>query len=125
MDAKRDADQDRHGEVLDRDAILAQVGGDEELLRDLAQTFLDDCTPLLDQIRNAVTSGDLNRLARSAHNLKGSVSNFSRQATFEAALRLEQMGRTGDAAESAEALRDLEHALEQLRPALARLARPA
>ena len=42
-------------------------------------------------------AGDLPGLARAAHTLKGSVAIFAAQAAYDAALRIEQMGRDGDA----------------------------
>ena len=57
-------------------------------------------------------------MERAAHKMKGSVANFAAPATYDAALRLEMMGRSGDLDQAPEALRQLELAVEELRPLL-------
>ena len=77
-------------DILDRGAILARVGHDTQLLKDIVTVFLDECPKLLDDVRAAVRSGDAPKLRVAAHTLKGAVSNFSTWPSFEAALRLER-----------------------------------
>jgi hypothetical protein len=50
--------------------------------------------------------------------LKGSVANFGAAAAVEAALILENMGRTRQLKEATQGLRNLELALSALRPEL-------
>ncbi len=109
------------GDILDRAAILARVGHDVELLKDLVSVFLDECPKLLGNVRAAVKAGDSHKLKLAAHTLKGAVSNFSTWPAFEAALRLETMGHTGDLVHAAEGLAALEAALARLEPALRQL----
>jgi signal transduction histidine kinase/CheY-like chemotaxis protein len=113
------------GDVLDRAALLARVGHDPGLLRELVELFLVECPNLLGAVRDAVTRADAPGLRVAAHSLKGAVSNFSTWPAFEAALRLETMGRMGDLAQAAEGLGALEAALGRLRPALAQFAASA
>ena len=63
--------------------------------------------------RSAAT---LKRWSRAAHKLKGSVANFAAPIAYDAALRLEVMGRNGHLDDAPEALEELESALEDLRP---------
>ena len=93
---------------LDKAALLDRVGGDMELLGELATLFNDDCPRLLDEIREAVRLGDAETLARTAHTLKGSVGNFAAEDAFQAALRLEKIARKGEMAFAQEALEGLE-----------------
>ncbi|MBV9122500.1 MAG: response regulator [Planctomycetes bacterium] len=109
-------------EPLDWTTALAEVQGDQQLLRELAALFLQESPQWLAEIRTAVDQGDAPLLRRAAHTLKGGVSTFAARAAFEAALRLETMGRTGDLAEAPEALAALLRELERLDPALAALA---
>jgi hypothetical protein len=51
--------------------------------------------------------------------LKGSVGNFCAQGAFEAAQRLERMGKSGDLSEVETAWRALQCEMERLNPALA------
>ena len=103
---------------LDEAVALSRVGGDVELLREVVGLFLDDYPQSLEMIRDAVARGDQSGLERHAHSLKGSVSTFGAQETFDAALALEKQGRTGDLADAQGGLHRLEQALAALSPEL-------
>lgn len=107
---------------LDRALALERVGGDTELLQEVARLFLDDCPNAMAMIRNAVEAGDPKALERAAHNLKGAVANFGAEATVHAALQLEEIGRSGRMEEVAAAFQTLEAALDRLTPELTALA---
>jgi HPt (histidine-containing phosphotransfer) domain-containing protein len=104
--------------LLDLARVLDRVGGDQDLLKEIAEIFLEEYPGLLQEIREAVKSGDSQRLERAAHSLKGSVSNFGVQPATQAALQLEQLGRRGQVKGSAEALTVLERQLRLLDSAL-------
>lgn len=110
-----------HIAQLDAAAALARVGGDEDLLKEIAEIFLDEYPAALAEVRRAAESGDAGALERAAHALKGSISNFGATAAYDAALRLETMGRTGELDSTAEALGVLDAALVRLGPELRRL----
>ncbi len=80
---------------FDLNAALEAAEGDEELLHELAGVFLEDSTRLLAEVQDAARSGNSVRLARAAHAMKGSVSNFGATAAVAAAQRLEVMGFAG------------------------------
>ena len=103
---------------LDEALALSRVGGDEELLREVVELFLEDYPHILEKIRSAVTAGDATALEHSAHSLKGSVSTFGAQRSYEAAFELEKQGRSGNLINSAADLSKLEAALATLRPEL-------
>jgi two-component system sensor histidine kinase/response regulator len=104
--------------AIDRDVALSRVGGDAELLKEIAQLFLEDYPKSMEDLRRAALSGDAKCLERTAHGLKGSVANFGAAAAVEAALTLETMGRARNMAEVEQVLRSLELALAALRPEL-------
>ena len=99
---------------LDRQLALSRVGGDLDLLREIAVLFLDECPRALLEIHQAVAGDDAAKLENAAHSLKGSVANFGASAAVAAALRLEQMGRAQQLVEAPEALRALEQALSKV-----------
>ena len=82
-------------QVLDRAAALARVGGDLDLLKEIAALFLDEYPQALVDMRKALATGDAKTIERSAHGLKGSVANFGARTAVDAAFELEQLGRTG------------------------------
>ena len=106
---------------VDLPLCLTRVGGDMELLREIAVLFIEDCPRAVAELREAIERQDALKLENAAHALKGSVANFGAQAAVDAAFRLEQMGRRGDLAESAAALGILERALATVCAELATL----
>jgi HPt (histidine-containing phosphotransfer) domain-containing protein len=104
--------------MFDKATALSRVGGDAELLKEIAELFLDDYPNSLNELRLAVACGDAKRVERSAHGIKGSVSNFGARPAVDAALHLETMGRAQKLVEVEQALRTLELALAALRPEL-------
>jgi HPt (histidine-containing phosphotransfer) domain-containing protein len=103
---------------LDRAVALERVGGDTALLREIVGLFLEEYPRLLAEIRSSLDSGDPVRLERAAHSLKGSVGNFGARAAFDAALRLELLGRAHDLGPGEDAWQSLQREMERLRPAL-------
>jgi len=100
---------------------LARVGGDEELLHEIAVLFLHECPRALLEIHQALAGEDAGKLESAAHSLKGSVANFGASAAVAAAFRLEQMGRAQQLLEAPAALRELEQALSVVCAELAAL----
>ena len=97
---------------------LDRLGGDEELLQEVARLFLDEYPSMLSAIEKAVLANDPIQVERSAHSLKGSVSNFGADGAYEAALQLERMGRVGNLAGAREAYVTLAEIMTRLRPRL-------
>jgi CheY-like chemotaxis protein/HPt (histidine-containing phosphotransfer) domain-containing protein len=110
---------------LDMTAALDGVMGDLRLLAELAGLFLAEFPRWMTEMRAAVAGGDPRRLQLSAHALKGGVATFAARAAYEAALRLEKMGRASDLSAATEALTALAQEVEHLRPALTDLAEQA
>ncbi len=100
---------------------MARVGGDAELLQELAQLFLEEYPKLMGELRAALEQGDAKLVERTAHGLKGSVANFGAKPAVDAAYQIEQLGRGGELAPVAEVLRSLDLALLSLHGELAQL----
>ena len=107
--------------VMDRNLALACVDSDEGLLADLAKLFLEESPKMLAAVQEAVSGHDAGRLQRAAHSLKGAVSTLAAQKAFDAALRLESLGRAGDLVEAEKAYAALESEIERLRSMLEHL----
>ena len=80
-----------------------------------------DCPKMLMVFAGRRSAAMRKEMERAAHKMKGSVANFAAPAAYDAALRLEMMGRSGHLDQAPEALGQLESALEELRPVLADL----
>lgn len=101
-------------ELAGRQAFLANLGDDRELARKLIELFLDQSPKLLAQVRAAVEAGDSEALRRSAHALKGTISNFPSGPARGVAARMEVIGFDGDLPAAREALPMLEKEVERL-----------
>ncbi len=106
---------------LNRAVALERVGGDFELLQEIAKLFLEHSPELILEMRTAIESGNAKALEHAAHSLKGSVGNFGADACYEAAYQLERLARKGDLSAAAPAYLRLEHEVALLQPALAAL----
>ena len=82
--------------LLNLAQALERVGGDQELLEEVAQLFLDDYPNSVAEIEQALADGDPRGVERGAHSLKGAVSNFGATSVVETAMALELAGRNGD-----------------------------
>jgi PAS domain S-box-containing protein len=110
-------------DVLDPAAVLEGVGGDRVLLREVVQLFVTQAPRWLAEIRDALGRGDVGRLRRTTHTLRGAVSNFGTGSAYQEAQRLDTLARTGDLAAAAGACASLEKQVDRLLPALTALAR--
>lgn len=105
--------------MLDHEVAMSRVGGDAELLKELAGLFLEEYPRLLAELREAHVQGDAKRVESTAHGLKGSVANFGAQPAVDAALIIEQLGRSGNLQGVGDVLQSLDLALLALRSELA------
>ncbi len=100
--------------AFDEAELLDRVGNDIAFLGDTVQMLADDGRALMDEVRRAVAAGDAPALGRSAHALKGMISNFCAPDTQQSALELERMGRSGDLAAAPAAVERLQSRLQAL-----------
>jgi CheY-like chemotaxis protein len=77
---------------VNRALLLARLGGDEQLLAEVVQFFLEDCPTHLSAIKAAVDDRDAEKLRRAAHSLKGAAGNLAATALVDAAATLERLG---------------------------------
>jgi len=75
--------------TIDLDAILYTLDNDQQLLRDISNQFIENCTQLVDEIKNSLDVGDIVSAKRVAHQLKGSASNFHAKRVVDLAEQLE------------------------------------
>jgi PAS domain S-box-containing protein len=73
--------------------LLARLDGNNELMAELAQLFLEDAPREIQKIREAQTNGDAMRLENSAHALKGSASTLGANEFTSIARKIEMLGR--------------------------------
>ncbi len=101
-------------ESWNRIEALERIGGDQQLLRDLCQIFLDESPKLVAKLRHALAAGDCDGLMRAAHSLKGESSYLGAGRTSQAARQLEDMGRNQDLVHASHTLAELEREISSL-----------
>jgi HPt (histidine-containing phosphotransfer) domain-containing protein len=107
--------------AIDRTVLLGNLDGDQELLRQLVQTFTADSPKQMTNMRTAIERRDAEGLRLAAHSLKGSVGNFVAMGAFELAQKLENAGRQGDFVMAAGLFNELEAELTRVNEELHRL----
>jgi HPt (histidine-containing phosphotransfer) domain-containing protein len=99
---------------FDQASFLARVQGNMELAREVVEMFSRDQVAMLAEIESHISGRDGPALAAAAHALKGCVSNFSAHDSYDAARKLEELGRDGNFEQSRQTLADLEGHIRRL-----------
>lgn len=107
-----------HEEIFDRDAALRNLGGDTELLKDIAMLFITDWPQNRSSIMEALGRADAVTLRVSVHSVKGAVSNFGARQAVALALDLESACKNGDLSRAPEQIETLFREVDQLTSAL-------
>jgi signal transduction histidine kinase/DNA-binding response OmpR family regulator/HPt (histidine-containing phosphotransfer) domain-containing protein len=97
---------------------LERLGGDEDLLRELCQIFLEESPKLLQKLRQAIADTDAEAVMRAAHSLKGELGYLGAPGAAQAARELEDMGHEKNLSRAPELFTLLERELAGLRLAL-------
>lgn len=111
-------EQDRTELLVDFDKLMAQVRGNREILGELVTLFDEQSRELLHQMRQAWEEKNGTSLARHAHKLAGSASNFHSTQTVDAAKAIERDALKNDWAHSGSQIETLARLLEDLLPIL-------
>jgi len=105
------------GPVFEREKVLFNLGGDEELIQQLIQMYAEDEPRLLADIDTAIARLDADALHNAAHALKGAVANFCATRAQASAQKLERLGREKNMAAAPAACDELRRELAALRKA--------
>jgi two-component system, sensor histidine kinase and response regulator len=97
---------------------LERLGGDEELLRELCQIFLEESPKLLVKLRQAILDSDAQGVIRAAHSLKGELGYLGAAGASQAAQELEDMGHQNNLFRAGEILVGLERDVTSLHLAM-------
>jgi CheY-like chemotaxis protein/HPt (histidine-containing phosphotransfer) domain-containing protein len=108
--------------VIDRRQALERVEGMAELLKEMAELFLDEYPDLHDQIVANLLAGELAIPRDLSHRIKGTVGLFAAHGPFEAAKRMNDLAKAEDFDGTADAWVHLEEQMGRLLPELEVLA---
>jgi HPt (histidine-containing phosphotransfer) domain-containing protein len=87
---------------------------DEELLQESIDLFLERVKTRFGDLEKAVEAKDIQKVMEEGHTIKGMVGIFTTAEAFEAAKKLEFMGRNKDLTGVDEALADFKTILGEL-----------
>jgi signal transduction histidine kinase/DNA-binding response OmpR family regulator len=104
--------------IFDLAAALQRVGGDEALLKELIEVFVEEYPAWLADLEAAVAAADAKWVRRAAHTIKGAVDNCGAGSAYDAAFRLERMAGEGRLEGAGEAVATLDQEIQRLLPAL-------
>ena len=93
---------------------LTRVGGDEQLLRRMARTFLRDLPPRLAKLEESIHEKRSDTLAFDAHALKGSLSVFGAEKAAALCKALQECGKGSRFADAALTFAALKEAIAEL-----------
>jgi CheY-like chemotaxis protein len=110
--------------VLDREAALAWLEGDEALFAELVEVYLEGWPQLFAEVRAALAAGDLPAVGHGAHRLCGLAKTFAAHLASAAAARVEAAAARGDPTAVAADCAEMEAQFTRLQGVLAGLQGP-
>ena len=93
--------------IWDEGQILDEFYGDEDILLETCETFLEVYKDHLTSIRQKQADQDFLALSEEAHSIKGMVSYFNKNVVLKAAKLIEVKGREGEYSSKDDAEQDI------------------
>jgi len=78
---------------MDMPSALSHFDGDKDFLTEMFTVFMTGLPDRLSEMQTAIDGNNANKLARLAHNLKGTSLNFSTEPLATLSAELEEMGK--------------------------------
>ena len=100
--------------VLDKATLLERLGGDEDILREVAQLYLQEAENYCQNLAAAQASGVAVDLQRVVHTLKGLFATFVDEDGIALALSLEAALKAGRQAEAEAGVPQLQGLVREL-----------
>ena len=113
--------------VFDKAGLFERVSGDESVIGEILDVFLDDAPSNIKALKEALDVGDAACVRLKAHVIKGAAGNVGAMALMETASRIELAGEEGDLRRATLLVPQVYARFEELRRVLAHsgLAGPA
>ena len=101
-----------HEAFFNRSELAERMGGDEEVIEEVVECFLQEVPLQLEELRAALEECDFHQMQELAHGMKGSCLNVSANTMCETALEIEtlikenELDRVTEATDKLEAMFD-------------------
>ncbi len=107
-------DEGPAGRGFDLIEPLKRLGGDRQLLREVAAALLREAPGLMRALAEAVATGDPAALSGATHALRGALGTLVTRGAYETAERLHGLGRQGNWTQAATVHRQLEAEMREV-----------
>ncbi len=105
---------------IDYSSILKRTFGDESLVKELINLFIEDFYVKFNHLQKAVTEEDFNIIQEIGHSLKGASANLGLTSLQEVSFQLEMAGRERNIKNAQNSLYLLEHKFTELQDFLSK-----
>lgn len=105
--------------VLDRAAMLENLGGDKDIIKELMRLYFENLPRVMAQIEKGISSNNSKDVNMGAHALKGMSYNICAQSVAARASELEKTGRSGNLNDAEEQFKQLTEQIERLKVEIA------
>ena len=102
-------------EVFDKAELLDRVSGDEEVLQDILNVFLEDVDKQLDELRSALKTKNYSHLQKQPHTLKGAAGNVGAKQLQHSTLELEKAAPNGNMSDAFHLIQRIEVEFESFK----------
>ena len=96
------------GAPMEYERAVNEFEGDEALLMEVAEGFIQNVRSQIETIRRALAEGDAKTARKEAHAIKGGAANLTADALSAVAFELENLGISGAVEHGADILKTLE-----------------
>jgi len=101
--------------VFDREGLLERLAGDEDMLLQVVETFLQDAERLVADLTATAQAPDAESLSKAAHALKGAAGSTGAMRLMHIAKQIEEPARKGQIQEAAKLAASLPEELDRFR----------
>lgn len=105
-------------DIINKNSLSERLDGDFELFKELSELFIQESVNLLDAVEKAVKTKNGEKIGKTAHTIKGAISNFSADKAFNSALDLERLGKNNELDKVETAFKNLKKEIKQMQKAL-------
>jgi len=106
---------------LDYAELLSRMDNDEEIIRVVAEAFLQDIPDRIISLEKAIKDNNIEEISEIAHSIKGTAANISADALSSSALKIEQALKKGDASKIQPIFEEMQVGFVQLKNILQKL----
>jgi len=100
--------------ILDFKQMLERLGGDEKLLHEVIEIFVDQAPRHMETLRSALAQGDAESVQKTAHSMKGELGYLGISEVTQKARELEELGRRHNLEQAAQVFASFEREISAI-----------